>query len=203
LSSGNLVRFSNGLEIPLERVDRYALQIWAQNPGKDWVEEIIPLAVQKLHQMTKFLAEVSTEELNFMTTHGRRWRAGEGIDFSIFPQGPEVVFVRDDLEASCQALRGQFEKIIRLPARNNTLIRYVEEAYKAIICERRRRRHALRAQGGLIKQSQLYGQRYGTPARRAFIFIGREVEFLKHYIDLRAKKQIAKKAERLALAKIF
>jgi hypothetical protein len=70
------------------------LQLQAQNSDKDWLEEIVPLAIQKLCQLRAFLLEVSSEELEFIGVHGRRWKAGEGFDFATLPQVPKVVFDR-------------------------------------------------------------------------------------------------------------
>ena len=49
------MKLGHAIEVSLDRLDKYALQLMALNPEKDWVEEIIPLACEKLYRMRGFL----------------------------------------------------------------------------------------------------------------------------------------------------
>ena len=53
------MKLGHGIEVSLDRLDQYALHLVALNPDKDWVEEIIPRACEKLYQMSQFLLGIS------------------------------------------------------------------------------------------------------------------------------------------------
>jgi hypothetical protein len=73
------VRLAKESKITIDRLDRYALALQAQYPDKDWAEDIIPLALQRLNQMSKLLSGVHPAELAFMVQNGRRWKPGEWV----------------------------------------------------------------------------------------------------------------------------
>jgi hypothetical protein len=149
---GTFVRLSDGIEVSLEGFGQFALQLQAQNRKMVW-DDIIPLAASRLCQVKRFFGGLEAGELEFVATHGRRWKAGEG--FLLSPEGlaktppiAELVFDPANLEESCKMLRAQFEGI-RFPERDSTLEKYVRECHKAVHHEWRRERDILRAQGAL------------------------------------------------------
>ena len=163
------------------------------------LEDLFPRAYQILCEEKNFLFGTEARELAFIETHGRRWKAGEGIDYPALPTIPELRFDPANLEASCKMLHDVFDGI-SFPARPETLANYVRECHKAIHRERERRKTALRDQ----EEPMAYGiarQSYKAFAREGLVFVGDQVLFLATYIDLRSKGSGFRKAEQLVLAR--
>jgi hypothetical protein len=171
------------------------------------IEDFFPRAYQLLCNEQRFLGGTEPRELAFIDAHGRRWKAGEGFLLSAeglekAPPIAELIFDPANLEASCKMLHGAF-KGIRFPERDPTLEKYVRECHRAVHREWRRERDILRAR----ERAEGRGDAFPKPqshrrfARKALVFIGTEVWFLRDYIDYRAKGSTAQKAEQLVLAK--
>jgi hypothetical protein len=192
LKDGTLVRLCDGIEVPIERLDRYALALAAQHPKMDWVEEIIPLACQRLGQMSGFLSGVHPAELEFATTHGRRWKPGEGIIL----QADVLIFDPALAKESCKVFREL--KGTLLPVTDAALIRRIWECHE-IYSERReqlgqKRRFPPSGEPGALADT-FY------PGFEGPVFIGKEIEGLKRYMNIRfAHARSAGRAKQLFLA---
>jgi hypothetical protein len=82
LSASEVVRLSHPIKIPPGMLSQTALQLKALEPRKDLIGELFPRAYQLLCEEKNFLFGGEVRELAFIETHGRRWRAGEGFDYS-------------------------------------------------------------------------------------------------------------------------
>ena len=189
--SGDLVKLGHGIEVSLDRLDKYALQLMALNPEKDWVEEIIPLACEKLYHMSEFLLGISAAELEFVATHGRRWRPGDGLDL------PTLIFDPANPKASCKAFRDKL-KGTPLPHRNAILARWIRECHEIYLQERERL-----GQGKRFPAVVSPGVRpINYPGFAGPIFIGKEIGGLKRYMCIRsANSRSARRAKQLFLAR--
>ena len=163
--SGDLVKLGHGIEISLDRLDKYALQLMALNPDKDWVEEIIPLACEKLYQMRGFLLGISPAELEFVATHGRRWRPGEGV---VLPDA--LIFDPAKPAESCKIFRSKL-KGTPLPQRDAFLEKWIRECHEIY-----------------LQRREKLGQRERIAGFEGFIFVGKEIEGLKRYMRIRSAK---------------
>ena len=193
---GGTVKLTHPIPLPPGVLSEKAMQLKTLERYKGLIEDLFPRAYQLLCNEKRFPGGTEPRELAFIETHGRRWRAGEGFDYSKLPPIAELVFDPANLEESCKILRSQFEEI-RFPERDSTLEKYVRQCHKAVHREWRRRRDILRAQGSALLRPRSH-RRF---ARRALVFIGNEVWFLRDYIDYRSKGSTAQKAEQLVLAK--
>src|SRR4029077_9817103 len=110
-------------KLPPGLLSQTALQLKALEPRKDLIGELFPRAYQLLCEEKNFLFGGEVRELAFIETHGRRWRAGEGFDYSKVPPITELKFNPANLEASCNLLRSWFEAI-RFPKKDSTLEKY-------------------------------------------------------------------------------
>jgi hypothetical protein len=142
-----MLTLSHPINLPPGLLTQVALQIKALEPRKGLtLEELFPRAYQLLCEEQKFLFGSEERELAFIETHGRRWRAGEGFDYSKVPPIAELKFDPANLEASCNLLRSWFEGI-KLARWNKTLAEHVMECHKAIHRAQEARKELLRAQG--------------------------------------------------------
>jgi hypothetical protein len=194
-----VIRLSHPIKLPAGLLSQTALQLKALEPRKDLIGELFPRAYQLLCEEKNFLFGSEVRELAFIETHGRRWRAGEGFDYSKVPPIAELKFDPANLEASCNLLRSWFEGI-RFPKRDSTLEKYARECHKAIYRAREARKELLRARGE-EDVGGVAAQDYKAFACEGLVFIGTQVWFLKDYIDYRSKGSTAQKAEQLLLAK--
>ena len=188
-----LVRLGKGIEIPIERLDQYALALAAQYPDKDWVEEIIPLACQRLGQMSEFLSRIHPIELEFMAMHGRRWKLGDGISL----KADILVFDPAQPAESARVFRARLKGTL-LPHGDPALIRRIWECHE-IYLERRE-------ELGQGKRFPPFGKPGGVadtfyPGFEGPCFIGKEIEGLKRYMNIRfPKARSAQRAKQLFLA---
>jgi hypothetical protein len=187
------------IPFPLGLLSQKAMQLKELERYTGLIEDLFPRAYQLLCNEQKFLRGTEPRELAFIETHGRRWRVGEGIDYSKVPPIAELRFDPANLEASCNLLRSWFEGI-RFPKRDSTLEKYVSECHKAIHRAREARKELLRARGE-EDVGGVAAQDYKAFACEGLVFIGTQVSFLKDYINYRSKGSSAKKAEQLVLAK--
>jgi hypothetical protein len=190
---GTLVRLGDGIEVPIERLDRYALALAAQHPKMDWVEEIIPLACQRLGQMSGFLSGVHPAELEFATTHGRRWKPGEGIIL----QADVLIFDPAFAKESCKAFRERL-KGTALPFQDGALERRIYECHEIYL----ERREEL-GQGRRFPPSGKPGGLADTfyPGFEGPVFVGKEIDGLARYMRIRSvKARSAGRAKQLFLA---
>jgi hypothetical protein len=200
---GTFVRLSDGIEVSLEGFGQFALQLQAQNRKMVW-DDIIPLAASRLCQVKRFFGGLEAGELEFVATHGRRWKAGEGFLLSAegLEKAPEIdklVFEPANLEASCKMLRVLFPRA-KLARRNPTLAEHVRECHKALHRAQEARKAALRARG----EPEAYGiarQSYSAFAHGELAFVGSQIGFLWDYLDLRGKRVRPATAERRVCAK--
>jgi hypothetical protein len=187
------------IPFPLGLLSQKAMQLKELERYTGLIEDLFPRAYQLLCNEQKFLRGTEPRELAFIETHGRRWRVGEGIDYSKLPPIAELRFDFAHLEESCKRLRSQFEGIL-FPAKSGTLGQYVKECHQAVHREQERRKTALRARG-VPNAQRVSRQSYRAFVRRGFVFVGTQVLFLKDYIDYRSRGSTAQKAEQLVLAK--
>jgi hypothetical protein len=195
------IKLTHPIKLPPGLLSLVALQLKTSSAGGLEIEDFFPRAYQLLCNEQRFLGGTEPRELAFIDAHARRWKAGEGFLLSAeglekVPPIAELIFDPANLEASCKMLHGAF-KGIRFPERDPTLEKYVRECHKAVHREWRRERDILRARGDAFLKPQSR-RRF---ARKALVFIGTEVWFLRDYIDYRAKGSAAQKAEQLVLAK--
>ena len=158
-----------------------------------------PAPISCFAKEKNFLFGGEVRELAFIETHGRRWRAGQGFDYSKVPPITELKFNPANLEASCNLLRSWFEGI-RFPKRDSTLEKYARECHKAIHRDREARKELLRARGE-EDVGGVAAQDYKAFACEGLVFAGSQVSFLRDYINYRSKGSTAQKAEQLVLAK--
>jgi hypothetical protein len=202
LQGGTLVRLGDGIEVSLEGFGQFALQLQAQNSKMDW-DDIIALAASRLCQVKGFLGGLEAGELEFVATHGRRWKAGEDFLLSAeglakIPQIPELRFDPDNLEESCKMLRAQFEAV-KLARRNKTLAEHVMECHQAIHRAQERRKELLRARGE-EDVGGVAAQDYEAFASEGLVFAGSQVRFLGDYLALRGGRVAPATAERRVLS---
>jgi hypothetical protein len=191
---GGMLQLGDGIEVSIERLDRYALAFQALYPDKDWVEEIIPLAVRRIYQMSELLSGGAyPAEFEFMAAHARRWKPGDGISL----KADVLIFDPAFAKESCKAFRERL-KGTALPFQDGALERRIYECHEIYL----ERREEL-GQGRRFPPSGKPGGVMGTfyPGFEGPVFIGKEIEGLARYMNIRSvKARSARRAKQLFLA---
>jgi hypothetical protein len=149
--------------------------------------------VQKIYQMSELLSGAHPAEFEFMAAHARRWKPGDGISL----KADVMIFDPAQPAESCKVFRERLKGTL-LPRQDGALERRIWECHE-IYLERR----GELGQGKRFPPSGEPGGVVDTfyPGFEGPIFIGREIEGLKRYLDIRfACARSAQRAKQLFLA---